>query len=135
MPMMMTGRRRILIVDDEAAVADSLRLIFSSQGYDVRTAYSAEEAIDVISKWEPDLAVIDVMLPRMNGIDLAIIVKDNYPDSQLLLVSGHPGTGELLLKAKDLGHCFEILAKPLHPTLILDTVASLLPRMKREADA
>jgi DNA-binding NtrC family response regulator len=129
------GSGRILIVDDEAMVADSLKLIFSSQGYDVRAAYSAEEAIEVLAEWRPDLAVIDVMLPKMNGIELAGIVESNYAACRVLLISGHPATAELLNEAKSHGISYDVLAKPLHPTFILDTVSHLIPGKKNSLDA
>jgi DNA-binding NtrC family response regulator len=131
----LSPHRRILVVDDEAAVADSLRLVLSRRGYEVRAVYSAEEAIEVLAEWQPDLAMIDVMLPKMNGIELAGIVAGNYPACRLLLISGHPGTAELLNDAISHGHSFEILAKPLHPTYILDMVTNLLPGNRDNADA
>jgi CheY-like chemotaxis protein len=127
--------RKILIVDDETAVADSLHLIFANRGYEARAVYSAEEAIEVLSDWQPDLAIIDVMLPQMNGIELAGVLKGNYPTCQILLISGHPGTSELLNDANAHGNSFEILAKPLHPTFILETVSGLLPSPRNGADA
>jgi CheY-like chemotaxis protein len=130
-----TAPRKILIVDDEAAVADSLRLIFSNRGYEVRAVYSAEQAIEVLAEWRPDLAIVDVMLPQMNGLQLAGILKGNYPDCRILLMSGHPGTAELLNDAQKQGSSFEVLAKPLHPTFILDMVSGLLPGQQNGADA
>ena len=127
--------RKILIVDDETAVADSLQLIFSNRGYEARAVYSAEQAIDTLAAWQPHVAIIDVMLPQMNGIELAGILKGNYPDCHILLISGHPGTNELLSTAKGEGRSFEILAKPLHPTFILDTVSGLLPGTLNGQDA
>jgi DNA-binding NtrC family response regulator len=127
--------RKILIVDDEAAVADSLYLIFSNRGYEARAAYSAEQAIEVLSEWQPHLAMIDVMLPQMNGIELACILKENYPSCRILLISGHPGTSELLNDARLHGSSFEILAKPLHPTFVLDIVSDLLPANCENTDA
>jgi DNA-binding NtrC family response regulator len=129
------SQRQILIVDDETAVADSLQLIFSNRGYDVRAAYSAEQAIETLAAWQPQVAIIDVMLPQMNGIELAGILKGNYPDCRILLISGHPGTSELLNTARERGSAFEILAKPLHPTFILDTVSELLPGVQNGLDA
>lgn len=129
-----TAPRKILIVDDEAAVADSLRLIFSNCGYEVRAGYSAEQAIEVLAEWRPDLAIVDVMLPQMNGIQLAGILKANYPDCRILLMSGHPGTAELLIDAQKQGNAFEVLAKPLHPTFILDMVSGLLPGQQSGAE-
>lgn len=118
--------RRILIVDDEVAIADTLALIFRTQHYDARVAYSAEQAIEVISEWRPDLAIIDVMLPGMNGIDLAIVTKANYGGCQVILFSGHSNTALLLEEAGRKGHQFEVLAKPVHPALMLERAASLL---------
>jgi CheY-like chemotaxis protein len=118
---------KILIVDDEAAVADSLQLILSGRGYESRAFYSAEQAIELLADWQPDLAIIDVMLPQMNGIELAGILKGNYPTCRVLLISGHPDTSDLLSGAHARGSSFEILAKPLHPTFIIETVSGLLP--------
>jgi DNA-binding NtrC family response regulator len=126
---------KILIVDDDAAVADSLQLVFSNCGCEARSVYSAEQAIEVLSQWQPHLAIIDVMLPQMNGIELAGILKGNYPDCRILLISGHPGTSELLNDARSLGSSFEILAKPLHPTFVLDTVSDLLPCNRDNTDS
>lgn len=118
--------RGILIVDDEAAIAETLGVIFSKNGYDVRVAYSAEEAIETIAAWQPDLAILDVMLPRMNGIDLAIVLRSNHPCCRLLLFSGHHSTQDLLEEAAKKGHMFDILAKPVHPAFMLDAVSDLL---------
>lgn len=118
--------RRILIVDDEEAIADTLALIFRSNSYDTHTAYSAEQALELLETWPPDLAIIDVVLPGMNGIEFAIFLKASYPNIHFLLFSGQPGTSGLLEDAKKKGHLFEILAKPLHPTFMLATVANML---------
>lgn len=124
-----------MILDDESSVAETLEMIFRGCGYEARTAFSAEQAIEVIAEWQPDLAIVDVMLPRMNGIQFGTVLKSNYPACEILLVSGHPGTGELLEIARQQGHNFQILAKPLHPALILDIVAHLLPQVKGSAEA
>lgn len=122
----LAGSRRIMVVDDEETIADTLSLIFSSNGYDARAAYSAEQALEMLEEWRPDVAIIDVVLPGMNGIEFAIFLKASYPDVHFLLFSGQPGSGGLLEEAKKKGHLFEILAKPLHPTFMLATVANML---------
>lgn len=121
-----SGGGKILIVDDEETIADTLALIFSSNGYEARSAYSAEQALEVLEEWRPDLAVIDVVLPGMNGIEFAIFLKASYPACHFLLFSGQPGTGSLLDDAKRKGHLFEVLAKPIHPSFMLTTVSSML---------
>ena len=120
------GTRKILIIDDEPTIADTLAVIFSSSGYVARAVYSAEQALETLEEWRPDLAVIDVVLPGMNGIEFAIFLKASYPACHFLLFSGQPGTSGLLEEAKNKGHLFEILAKPLHPTFMLATVSEML---------
>lgn len=120
------GARKILIIDDEQTIADTLAVIFASSGYEARAVYSAEQALEILEEWRPALAIIDVVLPGMNGIEFAIFLKASYPDCQFLLFSGQPGTSSLLEEAKSKGHLFEILAKPLHPTFMLATVSDML---------
>lgn len=120
------GTAKVLIVDDEPAISDTLAVIFRMHGYDTQVAYSAEQAIETIAEWDPDLALVDVMLPGMNGIDFAIVLRDNHPGCQLLLFSGYESTGSLLEEAAKKGHMFDILAKPVHPAQMLETVKRLL---------
>ena len=88
--------------------------------------YSAEEAVDVVAEWQPDLALLDVNLPGINGVDLAIAIRTSLPDCRVLLFSGYPNSADLLHMAMGAGHVFEIIAKPLHPTVLLDVVDSSL---------
>ena len=125
--------RRILIVEDEQVVADTLGQILSAHGYEVRIAYSAEAAMPIISAWAPNLALIDVMLPNMNGIDFAVVLKKERPGCGVLLFSGQPSVEQLLEKARGEGHFFEILAKPIHPTVVLDTISDLLATSHAQA--
>lgn len=117
---------RVLIVDDERAVTDSLGAVFRLHGFEVRAAYSAEEAIETIAEWRPDLALLDVLLPGMNGIDLAAAIEDNYAECRVLLFSGCETAGDLLDEALKRGRQFQILAKPAHPTEVLEAVKALL---------
>jgi DNA-binding NtrC family response regulator len=121
-----TPSATVLIVDDDQAISDTLGAIFRMHGYQSRVAYSAEQAIESIASCVPDLALLDVNLPGMNGIDLAIVLKASHPDCHLLLVSGHESTRGLLEEAAKKGHIFDILAKPVHPTLILERAKGLL---------
>jgi CheY-like chemotaxis protein len=117
---------KILIVDDEQNITDTLTIIFNQCGYETRSAYSAEQAIDIIAEWQPDLALLDVMLPHMNGIDFAIVLQANYPACRILLFSGQPDSSELAEQATRKGHVFNILSKPIHPSFLLDMAANLL---------
>ncbi|HUN87054.1 MAG TPA: response regulator [Terracidiphilus sp.] len=124
---LIANRRKILVVDDEIVVADTLVLVFSTSGYECRKANSAEEAIDLIAEWRPEVAIIDVILPRLNGIELSRILAASIPDCRVVLISGYPGAMELLPQVKAPAKAPQILAKPLHPSLMLETVSKLLP--------
>lgn len=119
------GERRILIVEDEKVVADTLGQILAANAYDIRVAYSAEAALDILSHWSPNVAILDVMLPKMNGIELAVVLKENFAGCHVLLFSGQPSVEGLMQKAKDEGHQFNILAKPVHPSVMLDAISSM----------
>jgi DNA-binding response OmpR family regulator len=123
----------VLIVDDDQAITDTLAVIFRMHGYDARVAYSAEQAIESIASCVPDLALLDVNLPGMNGIDLAIVLKANHSECHLLLVSGHASTRGLLEEAAKKGYIFDILSKPIHPAFILERVKDLLSSARAAA--
>jgi len=126
------GSRRILIVDDEPEVTESLSAILAKHDYEVRVAATAEAAIETIAGWTPDLAIVDVMLPLMNGIDLAIVIRETHPRCRLVLFSGQQTTQAVLEEAARKGNLFEILAKPVHPLFMLDYVSSRLAGRPRK---
>jgi CheY-like chemotaxis protein len=117
---------KILIVDDEQIFADTLAQIFQNEGYECRAVYSAEQAVETIAAWEPELAVVDVMLPGMNGIDLAILLKANYPSLAVMMISGQVATGGLAERAAQQGHEFSILPKPFPVPDLLSNAARIL---------
>jgi len=113
-------------VDDEPEVTDSLATILMKHDYEVRVAATAEGAVETIAAWQPDLAIVDVVLPHMNGIELAMVIRDSHPYCRIVLFSGQQTTQALLEEAAKKGSLFEILAKPVHPMFMLDYVSSRL---------
>ncbi len=124
--MLLTKGQKVLIVDDERWTSDTLATIFNIAGYEALATYSAEEALEIINTWQPALVIVDVVLPRMNGIDLAIDLAGRCPACQILLFSGNPSTAQLARAAAQAGHPFEILEKPVHPDLMLERASHLL---------
>ena len=124
-----------MILDDASAVAETLWMILSRQGHDAKVAQSAEEAIEMIADWQPDLAFVDVMLPGMNGIEFGKVLSANYPECEVVLVSGHPGAAELVEHSSRQGQTISILAKPLDPQLILAIASRQPPDAGQTADA
>ena len=119
-------RKRVLFVDDERLITDTLVAIFSQCGYETKGVYSAEQALAAFGDWRPDLAVIDVVLPGMGGVDLAVRIKAGWPECQISLFSGHAAAAELIESATSAGHIFDVIAKPIHPTELLELTERLL---------
>ncbi len=117
---------RVLIVDDDERVSKTVALLFTTQGWESRVAYSAEEALEITAQWKPDLAILDIILPGMNGIELAGHLKANLPGCRLLLFSGQPSTADLVKEAEAQGQTFRVLAKPIPPIELLDMAAKLV---------
>ena len=116
----------ILVVDDEPLLADTLALIFQRAGYEAVAVYSCEAALPVIQARQPLLIVSDVVMPGMNGIELAKMIHTTFPSCGVLLFSGNADTQEILEAAREEGFAFDVLAKPVSPPQMLERVASLI---------
>lgn len=113
----------ILVVDDEVNIAATLAMIFQSLGYSVAAAHSGEEALQLAAAQPPDMLISDVVMPGIDGFELAIRLKDKLPNCGILLISGQPATAERITAAKLAGHNFEIFGKPVHPSELIARVA------------
>jgi DNA-binding NtrC family response regulator len=121
-PVSSADKKRVLIVDDEHIIADTLVTIFSAAGYE-----SLRRAHLSYFRWAPHFAIVDVILPGMNSIDFAILLKAITPDCTVQLFSGQIDSIHLLEAARGRGHAFEVIAKPVHPTELLALASALFP--------
>lgn len=119
-------RQVILIVDDEQIIADTLSVILSRNGYSVLTAYDGESALKLAQVTPPNLMLSDVVMPGMTGIELAIELKELVPDCEVLLFSGQASTVDLLTEARNAGHNFNVLSKPIHPSDLLRSISKAI---------
>ncbi len=119
-------RPSVLVVDDESAIADTIAKILTLSGYSAIAAYDGNGALEIALLKPPELLITDVMLPGMNGIELAITIKRVYPECKILLFSGHASTSDLLARAHRAGHRFTLLSKPVPPQDLLAVVAENL---------
>jgi DNA-binding NtrC family response regulator len=122
----MQNRARILIVDDERVIADTLSLIFRAAGYETFTAYSGVLGLNAARELVPNLVLTDVAMPGLDGVTMAMEICSQLPQVRVLLFSGQAGTSDLLKNAKIKGFDFEMLQKPVHPDVIMQKVASAL---------
>jgi len=113
------AKPRVIVVDDEHVIADTLATILNRAGYEATAVYTGRQAVDLARVTKPDLIVSDVIMPDMNGIEAAIVIREMLPSCKVLLFSGQAATADLLENARASGHEFEILAKPIHPQDLL----------------
>lgn len=113
-------KSKILVADDERVIADTLATILNQSGFNARAVYSGEKAVEMASTFAPDMLITDVIMPDLNGIDAAIMIRALLPNIKILLFSGQAATADLLEKARAKGYQFDILAKPVHPQDLLN---------------
>ncbi len=107
------------VVDDEETIATTLAMILNSSGFEAVPFTKPLEALRAAESRCPNFLVTDVSMPLLNGIELGIQFKAIYPECRVLLFSGALSTSPLLVGAKERGHHFDILAKPVHPRELL----------------
>lgn len=123
----MASKGRVaFVVDDEGVIASTLELILLSRGFDARSFVDPLDALRAADSAQPNLLLADVLMPSMNGIELALQIRQLHPNCSVLLTSGQTVTSELLDAASLAGHHFEILAKPIHPDLLLQKIDEII---------
>ena len=110
---------RILVIDDEVNIADSLTEILTDHGYEATACYSGEAAIETARSLCPDMVISDVVMPALNGVDTMLAILEICPLARIILFSGQAGTADILREARAAGHQFEFLPKPIHPEQLL----------------
>jgi len=121
-----TPPKRVLVVDDEAHIANTLAAMLRDRGYEAAAAYDAVGGLAHCEACPPDLIISDVVMPGMNGVELAMVVKQLFPSCKVLLVSELATSADFLKHARRNGYDFELLAKPLHLSQLLARVEALM---------
>ncbi len=114
------GRRKVLVVDDQRLIADTISEILEGAGFHVMAAYDGWSALEIAGRFHPDYVLSDVLMPRMNGVELAIAVQKMFPAAKILLFSGQAGISNALLEGQKQGFEFELIAKPIHPLKLIE---------------
>ena len=121
---------RVLVVDDDTVIADSLAAILHANGYHTKAVHSAEEALEESVLLAPDVLITDVVMTGMSGIDLAIHITNTVPTCKIILFSGQAQTANLLEQAEASGYRFELLQKPVHPQVLLQHLGEYVASLK-----
>lgn len=116
--------QRVLIVDDEQMIADTLAQILNASGFKARAVFSGEQAVPAAEEFQPEILLTDVIMRGVSGIDVGISISKMLPACRVILFSGQASTADLLDRAKAQGYLFEIIAKPIHPRDLLKVLNS-----------
>ena len=113
-------KARILVVDDEPAIRDTMRMILEYDGHDVLTAGSGPEALTMAERESPDLVFLDIKMPGIDGLEVLSRLRGMNETLPVVIVSAH-GTASTALEAGRLG-AFRFIEKPLSKDYVLDAV-------------
>ncbi|MDD5174273.1 MAG: response regulator [Candidatus Omnitrophica bacterium] len=118
--------KRILIVDDEVQLVEMVKMRLESAGYEVITAYDGEEGLNMAKKDKPDLIMLDLMLPKMDGYKVCGLLKNDALYSRIPVIMFTARAQEEDLRfGKDLG-AEDYLTKPFDPKILFSKIKGLL---------
>ena len=129
---MMPYTPKILIVDDDPRFCDSLKVLLSNQGYQMQTSNSGREAVEYLVKNNFDLALLDMVMPDINGHQIMDFINSKSPETLVIVITGH-GSMESAIESLRRG-AYDYLRKPFEPEELLKTVENALnnKRLERE---
>lgn len=124
------GKGKILVVDDETTMLETLSSFFKSRGYQLMTAASAETALKLLAEERPSLALIDIKLPGMNGLELLRRIKQEYPAVKTFVITAFDEENKKAAEALGVDAFF---AKPIGLDALKKKVIEVLADSERKA--
>jgi two-component system nitrogen regulation response regulator NtrX len=122
----------ILVVDDEQGIREVLQDVLADEGHRVITVEDGFRALEILEQGSVDLVILDVWLPNMGGIDVLKRIRDNWPEIEVVVISGHANIN-MAVQAVKIG-AFDFLEKPLslEKTITVVENALKMEELKRE---
>ena len=121
---------KVLIVDDDIRMCDSLEALLSNQGYEIHKSNSGDEAMECLAKTAFDLVLLDIVMPDMNGHQLMGHINSQTPETLVIILTGHASV-ESAIESLRRG-AYDYLRKPFEPEELLTTVENALERKRAE---
>ncbi len=120
-------KHRVLVVDDDHLVADTLNLVFQANGYESEAVYSAAEGLDRARSFNPGLLLCDVSMPDSSGLQLAETVQQEMPECKLLMLTAYSANvSKVEQHVTRTRRPLKLLNKPCRPEILLREAESLL---------
>jgi DNA-binding response OmpR family regulator len=114
------AKSRVLVIDDERLIADTLKEILELHGFDATSRYSGESALEWIESFRPDIVLSDIVMHQVDGVEAAVRIRALHPECRVILFSASALSVANRNKICKLG--FEFLQRPLHPNDLLSRV-------------
>jgi two-component system phosphate regulon sensor histidine kinase PhoR len=106
-------RPKILVIDDEKRIRDGCQTVLSSEGYEVASADNGKQGLQMIGREHYDIILLDLMMPELSGLDILPKIKENHPDTVVIVITGY-ATVEYSIEAMKAG-AFDFISKPFDP--------------------
>ncbi len=116
------SNRTVLVVDDEDYIRSAIAGILNDEHYTVRLAKDGFEALSAMKSFEPQIVLLDIWLPQMDGIEVLKKIREQYPDTIVIMISGH-GTIDTAVKTIKMG-AYDFIEKPLSADKLLITISN-----------
>lgn len=124
---------KILLAEDDLQLIDMYRRKFEMEGFDVKFAEDGQQAVDILDEWKPDAALIDIMMPKVNGLDVLKFIKEKegYEDVLTIMLTnlGNESTAEEIYK---LGATEYIVKADMTPLEVSEKVKELIKYYKKD---
>ena len=122
---------RIIIIEDDRDILDSLKEIIKSDGYEVDTASNGEEGIKKCRANSFDLALLDIKLPGMDGTEVLEILHKEFPEMVKIMITGYPSLENAVASLKKGADAY--LTKPVNPSRLLEVIDKKLSERSKES--
>jgi two-component system cell cycle response regulator CpdR len=115
---------RILIAEDDSSMRSFLKTALEKVGHDIELCEDGLQALSALNKTEYDLLLADIVMPGMDGVELATRANDVYPDMKVMFITGFAAVA--MSETNPLRHTSQVLSKPFHLKDLVDQVERLL---------
>jgi CheY-like chemotaxis protein len=125
-----SAKKKILVVEDEFGLQETLRDVFQMEGYDVRVAVDGDKGYKAYLKFKPDLVFTDIVMPKMNGLELVSKIREKDPEIKVIYVSGFFGVRPLkdALDEEVRNYGYPVLSKPTKISIMLNLIKEYITK-------
>jgi len=129
---MESNLKKVLIVDDEPDILEIISYNLIKEGYEILTAKNGMEALDKVASYKPDLVILDIMMPKMSGVEVCKILrsKPEYNDTLILFLSALSDESSQI-KGLETG-ADDYVSKPISPKILVSRVNAIFRRLNKE---